>query len=245
MKDQESLHDIEQEDFNKLIRSQLPWTLSTLHSLKRTLFSNPASCFDNFVSPTLFLYSAGILPPKKWVSDVEQDAKINDPFLVDTSIDSELDPIPDIDTLALENATPISSPTQLADEDAVPGITPPGKRISALDIQTTKSAHLKFPPRDSGLKIPRSLFLTSSPSYFSSLKDSEEQKDMTPAIQAEQMARLMRRSIVLHEFKERVMYDSDVDPHEVSEQRVRVKNLDGNDREEEVVVREWIEDSLG
>lgn len=237
-KDSESPLDIEHGDLSEIIRKQQPWTSSTLHYLKRSLFNNPASCFDNFVSPTLFFYSAGILPPKTWVLDVEQDSKIEDPFLVDTSIDSESDWIPDADALALENATPISPPVKPAYEVGVPGIAPSGKRISELDIQTTKSAHLKFPPRGSGLKIPRSLFLTST-------DHRDEKETITPHRQAEEMARLMRRSIVLHEFKERAMYDSDVDPHEVSEERVRVKDLYGSDGQEETLVMEWIEDSLG
>lgn len=157
---------------------------------------------------------------------------------MDTSIDSESDWIPDADALALENATPISPPVKPAYEVGVPGIAPSGKRISELDIQTTKSAHLKFPPRGSGLKIPRSLFLTST-------DHRDEKETITPHRQAEEMARLMRRSIVLHEFKERAMYDSDVDPHEVSEERVRVKDLYGSDGQEETLVMEWIEDSLG
>ena len=54
--------------------------------------------------------------------------------------------------------------------------------------------------------------------------------------------KLMRRSIVLHEFKERVLWDEDVDAHQVSEERVRFHELGGDKEEEGKVVREWLED---
>lgn len=62
--------------------------------------------------------------------------------------------------------------------------------------------------------------------------------------QATEMARLMRRSIVLHEYKDRAMYDSDVDAHAVSEERVQVGEVAEAVKEDEVL-REWIEDALG
>lgn len=51
----------------------------------------------------------------------------------------------------------------------------------------------------------------------------------------------MRRSVVLHELGDRTMYDSDVDAHAISEERVRVGEI-GDESVEEVVVREWVED---
>ena len=61
--------------------------------------------------------------------------------------------------------------------------------------------------------------------------------------QAEEMARLMRRSIVMNEMKDRMMVDNDVDAHAISEERVQVGDCDGN-RDEETRVREWIGDCL-
>jgi hypothetical protein len=107
------------------------------------------------------------------------------------------------------------------------------------------------------LKIPRSLFLTtpsSSPSKASSSskgKKGDEEDEITPKAQAEEMAKLMRRSVLLHEFKERKLWDEDLDPYSASEDRVQVLELSPNasegvgNEEEERVVREWIEDCLG
>jgi hypothetical protein len=133
----------------------------------------------------------------------------------------------------------------------------PGKQTSELEFDpVARRANLKFPPRESGLKIPRSLFLTtpsSSPSYASSSskgKKGDEEDEITPKAQAEEMAKLMRRSVLLHEFKERKLWDEDLDPYSASEDRVQVLELSPNadegvgNEEEERVVREWIEDCL-
>jgi hypothetical protein len=56
---------------------------------------------------------------------------------------------------------------------------------------------------------------------------------------------------LLHEFKERKLWDEDLDPYSASEDRVQVLELSPNasegvgNEEEERVVREWIEDCLG
>jgi hypothetical protein len=131
----------------------------------------------------------------------------------------------------------------------------PGKRVEEFEDPVTRRANLKFPPRESGLRIPRSLFLTSpSPSKFSSLTLKKKPSKMTeegtiaPITQAEEMAKLMRRSVLLHEFKERKLWDEDLDPSSASEDRVQVLSLATNSEtsgEEERFVREWIEDCLG
>jgi hypothetical protein len=66
---------------------------------------------------------------------------------------------------------------------------------------------------------------------------------MSPRVQAEEIVRLMRRSVQLHEFKERVQWDEDLDPESAAEERVGISGFGGLE-EEEKVVREWIEDVL-
>ena len=76
----------------------------------------------------------------------------------------------------------------------------------------------------------------------------EEENTITPITQAEEMAKLMRRSVLLHEFKDRKLWDEDLDPSSASEDRVQVLSLATNSEtsgEEERFVREWIEDCLG
>ena len=127
---------------------------------------------------------------------------------------------------------------------------------------------MKFPPKDSGLKSPRSRFLYSAPSgsmpvfkssrsagkqarrnarkknssSSSDLSFGEEGDEVTAQGQAEEMVRLMRRSIQLHEFKERVQWDEDLDPEAAAVERVGISGINGDG--EERVVREWIEDVL-
>lgn len=68
-------------------------------------------------------------------------------------------------------------------------------------------------------------------------------------MQADEMAALMRRSVSLHEYKDRRVWDEDLDAESAAEERVWVRSLGGGDEEaeaeeERAVVKEWIEDVL-
>lgn len=146
-----------------------------------------------------------------------------------------------------------------------------GKDGGSLELEVTRKSNLKFPPKDSGLKIPRSLFLYSAPvsasgplaskskamrsaasrqarkqarkgSRPSLSLDGEEGEEVTARGQAEEMVRLMRRSIQLHEFKERIQWDEDLHPESAAVERVGISGVDS--KEEERVVRKWIEEFL-
>lgn len=152
----------------------------------------------------------------------------------------------------------------------------------------SRKSNLKYPPKASGLKIPRSLFLyTESDTRKGNETEKGEEKEqgqprknaaqkqarklaqksarrktlgadmegeegeISPKSQAEEMVRLMRRSILLHELKERVLWDEELDPQSAAEERVGICPLpsfeplvDGREGEERRVVREWIEDTL-
>lgn len=62
------------------------------------------------------------------------------------------------------------------------------------------------------------------------------------------MASLMRRSIIQHEMRDRVLWDDEVDPKEVAWDRVRTFPLPvpdlGEEESEGKVVSEWIEEAL-
>jgi len=62
------------------------------------------------------------------------------------------------------------------------------------------------------------------------------------AEQAEEMAGLMRRSVLLHEFKEKRVWDEDFDAEAESEGRVEIRGMVGRDEPE--VIGEWIEEVL-
>ncbi|KAG4427426.1 hypothetical protein IFR05_017091, partial [Cadophora sp. M221] len=49
------------------------WDTQTLHSLKRNLFTTPASAFDPFASPTLFFRTSGLAIPQSWPTANEDE----------------------------------------------------------------------------------------------------------------------------------------------------------------------------
>jgi hypothetical protein len=115
------------------------------------------------------------------------------------------------------------------------------------EIVISRRSTLQFPPKASGLRIPRSLLLTTSasPETGKSRKRARTkvgQGGDEPYRQAEELARLMRRSVVMHEFKDRALRDEDGDPHAASEERVQVHELRMDEREHEQAkaVEEWL-----
>ncbi len=131
-----------------------------------------------------------------------------------------------------------------------------GKDGGSVALSSTRQAHLKFPPRNSGLKIPRSLILHSPPSIVTldpsvklpkaerAQKMRDEVEEICPKNQAIDMCHLMRRSMMLYEFADRAMWDSDLDPESAACERVQIAEV-SEKAQEERVVREWIEDTLG
>jgi hypothetical protein len=93
--------------------------------------------------------------------------------------------------------------------------------------------------------IPRSLFLTTSPSdnaepAQTSKRARREQGEREMQRQTEEMARLMRRSVVMHEYKDRALWNEGADAHAASEERVQVRELGTGKGEQAEVVWEWI-----
>jgi len=61
------------------------------------------------------------------------------------------------------------------------------------------------------------------------------------------MARLMQRSVLLHEFKERALWDEDLDPQDAADDRVQLLSLSGKLEDKKAqtkMIEEWIEDTL-
>jgi len=73
--------------------------------------------------------------------------------------------------------------------------------------------------------------------------DSIGGKDQELLRQAEEMAKYMRRSVLMHEFKDRAAWDEDLDPESAVQDRVQMHRL-ASTAEGEVaeVVGEWMED---
>lgn len=211
--------------------TQDSWDLDTLHPLKTRLFTSPASAFDPFASPVLFFRSPGLSIPSYF------------PGLPP--------PTPTADGHALLGGLSLSEEeiTSLREKAS----TPPSSEAVDGEITVSPKSNLRFPPRDSGLRIPRSLLLTTStsPSCNTKIPPARKRKGAKapkltkeePQRQADELARLMRRSVVMHEFKDRALWDEDGDPHAASEERVQVCELKAGEGEREIV-EEWI-DGLG
>lgn len=60
--------------------------------------------------------------------------------------------------------------------------------------------------------------------------------------QAEEMAKVMRRSLLMYEFKDQTLQDEDGDPQALSEERVQVHELraEKSEQEEAEVVERWV-----
>ena len=209
------------------------WDINLLHALKTRLFAFPASAFDPFASPVLFFRSPGFSVPSHFPGTAPSALapKSDDPALLDgLSISEE-------ELASLRESTSNS-----------PGSTP--RHDSDEEVAVSRRSALRFPPKHSGLRIPHSLFLTTSESRPGvktvSKKRGRAKAGQLPGEemhrQAEEMAKLMRRSLVMYEFKDRTRYD-DGDPHAISEERVQVHELgmDESDLKEAEFVEEWIE----
>ena len=130
-----------------------------------------------------------------------------------------------------------------------------------MDLAPPRKSHLKFQSKDSGIKIPRSLFLISSSSSSSDLVIDKAKKRgkgkksdglrledvINPKKQAVELAEEMRRSVALHELKDRKTWDYDLDPYAEADKRIEVREVGGGSgeyEEEGKKVQEWIEESL-
>ena len=210
------------------------WDVHTLHNLKTHLFPSPAGAFDPFASPLLFFRSPGLSVPSYFpgTSPPARPSIGHDPALLDGLSISE-------EELASLRARASSSPSSKPQHD------------DEEEITVERKSALRFPPKDSGLKIPRSLLLTTSelpvgaraaPKRTRAKAGQQQKPGEEMRRQAEEMAKVMRRSLVTHEFKDRASWDEDGDPHALSEERVQVRELPvgENEKEEAEVVEEWI-----
>ncbi|KAE9380739.1 hypothetical protein N431DRAFT_362763 [Stipitochalara longipes BDJ] len=250
------------------------WDSKTLYRLREKLFSNPGGAFDPFASPILFFRTAGLGVPKTW--PVPESSSPPDSSSTSPSPPSQSSsPLIAHDEESTFYPTPDPSLVTDMDIEELEMERRGGRDGGSLELEVSRRANLKFPPKDSGLKIPRLLFLYSEPhsedrsapvstsaGRSAASKQARKQArrkpnagldvfeehvegegEVTARGQAEEMVRLIRRSIVLHEFKERVQWDEDLDPESAAKERVGISALSGVGKED-TVVREWIKDVL-
>ncbi|KAF7925003.1 uncharacterized protein EAE98_007091 [Botrytis deweyae] len=229
-----------------------PWTTLTLHALKTRLFSSPSQTFDPFASPILFFRNSGISVPQRWPVPPPASIPPTETSSFESTGSIEADdfsrypdpqfPHPD---LSNECAT--------EDDEEEPHET----------LLESRKSNLIFPPANSSLRIPRSLFTYSSFPFTGEKafdisqnisqdegkigeKDEGEKGNNIFKQQAQELTKLMRRSVVLHELKVRVQWDEDCDAGENAKERVTEMEVgdagwDGA-VERDTAVREWIDE---
>ncbi|KAF2966438.1 hypothetical protein GQX73_g7145 [Xylaria multiplex] len=117
-----------------------------------------------------------------------------------------------------------------------------------MPFKRPRESPLLFPPRRSTLKIPEILLLHDNPPPLppSLLRRRQRRKKKSWGnnfrTQAEELARLMRRSINKIELKERMKWDEDMDQWgEEAHRRVQVRKIGGNG---DSVAAAWLKDRM-
>ncbi|KAM3079502.1 hypothetical protein ACMFMG_005923 [Clarireedia jacksonii] len=243
--------------------SQKPWTTDTLHTLKTRLFPSPSQTFDAFASPLLFFRRPGTEVPKRWPipppspnstspssSSSHADSTVSEDFPVSNPEDAPSHYLEDFTSPDDPDESDFESPPSNFWDDEL-------EEHPHESLQKSRKSHLIFPPRNSLLRLPRSLFLYSASSTPDMVKDgtvlkggqetspteiqSDEEGEMFDVFkeQAEEMQKLMKRSIMMHELGDRIRWDEDCDAEAISGERVSVRSIGllavegGGDRIEE------------
>ncbi|KAE8445113.1 hypothetical protein EG329_013715 [Mollisiaceae sp. DMI_Dod_QoI] len=290
------VHDIEAEREELGLNSQTEagngpwnqgWDNQLLDPLKKKLFANPGSTFDSFASPVMFFRTSGFHVPKHWPGE-ENSSNSTSPLEGNIWLDGFEGydqhgepilplPIPSSPKPRSTSSSPSTSTSLLNENEneneSENENSPPHPKTSDLNLTPPpKKAHLKFPPQNTDLVIPPTLFLyTTPPSSPSSTPPKRHAKtknktltqhpalalnlnELSPEVQTSEMRELMTRSIILHEFRDRGWDEGD--PREIAESRVKLsKIIDGKvvsfeEEEEEQeegegkMVSEWIRDIL-
>lgn len=224
----------------------------TLHALKTRLFSSPSQTFDPFASPILFFRTSGISVPQRWpIPPPASPPPSSIPPTETSSIEST-------DSVEADDFSPYPDPRfpdpDLSNEYA----TEEEGEEPHEALPESRKSNLIFPPAQSSLRIPRSLFTYSSfpfageKAYDISQNISQDKRKVGEKEnnifkqQAQELTKLMRRSVVMHELKVRVLWDEDCDADETAKERVTEMEVgdaawDGA-VEKDTVVGEWIDE---
>ncbi|KAF7861844.1 hypothetical protein EAF04_007726 [Stromatinia cepivora] len=216
-----------------------PWTSRTLHALKTRLFPSPSQTFDPFASPLLFFRNPGIQVPQRWPIPPPLSSSSSPSRRPPSSspTNKQTSPKPAINSTESDNFPPYTNPSSPPQN--------PRNKTSTLSstsdeeyphepLLESRKANLYFPHPNSSLQTPRSLFTYSSSTAQNSttqthMKEKEEDQNIFKQ-QAQELSKLMRRSIRESEFKKGV-----------KEVEIEEEGWDG-ERERERLVREWIEE---
>ncbi|POS79797.1 hypothetical protein DHEL01_v201802 [Diaporthe helianthi] len=222
-------------------------------------FDQPANLFDPFASPVLFFHTAGMLVPTSFTERSPTPNRSQD----------LLDPV---DQFPSQGSSTLSADVPQEMDDVYSDWEDPPPPMAYEDIErdtgtedrktnTSSSAdsqaptspkfprrgYVVFPPRASSLKIPETLLMHTNPAAPGAAENSF-------ATQALGLAMLMRRSINLHELKERARWDFEFTGWETEAlRRVQVQDVGtkaaagahGLGRRGEEIAARWLTSKLG
>ncbi len=156
------------------------------------LFSVPSNMFDPFASPCFFFHSANLHVPDDFTT----------PLFGTTSLSAEFTAA--VDKLASSSPTP-TAPSSSAEEESADDLLARATTI-AKQLKPPRKGYLAFPPRDSLLRIPSSLFLHDRPHNYSPTTNKKGNPTTTTTrnnftTQATDLIGLMMRSLDMHELK--------------------------------------------
>lgn len=176
----------------------------------RSCFDKPANTFDPFVSPKLWFLSAGMHVPTSWPG--EEDKAIltsqHNTHVSFGSFEEEDD---------LSNHEWDSYPTN----NGIPSPPSSGKTITSVDLTPppTKASYLTFQTKGSGIVLPYVRLCVSESAAKSTVRTTSHALKTGKRVkkhkfiegdwqdfraeQALEMARLLRRSVSMHEIKDR------------------------------------------
>ncbi len=173
------------------------------------IFSDPSNLFDPFASPCLFFHSPDLYVPDDFTT----------PLFGANSLSSEFTAAVDQLSNSSSAGETSNAPSGEAakegkeeDEEESAEELLTRATILAKQLKPPRKSYLFFPPRDSGLRIPHSLFLYDRPHEYSppAAASSPKKQRGTPllqsrnnfGLQATELMGLMMRSIDMHELKQ-------------------------------------------
>ncbi|KAI1444399.1 hypothetical protein F5Y02DRAFT_390060 [Annulohypoxylon stygium] len=217
----------------------------------KTLFEKPGNLFDPFASSCLFFHAPGLYVPPDFNSTALSEETPSE----DVQRDPFEEPLGDPTLLSVEQPRFIPEDPDLLPEDDEESSL--GEESELILTKSPKASAYVFPPRFSTLKIPEALLLYSSqpplpPSLHRGPGRPPKLEGNGFKTQAEDLAKLMRRSINKVELKERAMRDDGADSWEdEAARRVQLEDAGLNPggfelgREGEALVAAWLEDQMG
>ncbi|GAB1315698.1 hypothetical protein MFIFM68171_05908 [Madurella fahalii] len=221
------------------------------------LFSSPADLFDPFASACLFFHSPNLHVPDDFTTPLSASSSTLSPEWAQA-----IDIMSSFSSSSSSSAPPSSTPESETDETADALLAKAAQR--AKQQKPPRKGYFRFPPRQSTLRLPETLLLYDDDGGFDAAAAARNGNGKGGGnsfkLQATELASVMRRSLGMVEFKQRMadggedeFADLEVQARE-AERRVQLAEVGGSadmergllglDEEGEEVVAEWLRDRI-